>query len=89
MTTKRKRLWLGIGCIVVFAFGIAAYGVWTFLAPNDLGLTRMDLAIEGSTDVEMFRTKTKAVADAHLAQFITAVLPKSITLPLYPAAGEG
>ena len=68
MNAKQKLFWLGIGCIAIVAFGIAAYVLQTRGASNDLGLTRSDLAIGGLPDVEALRAKTKAVTDAYLGQ---------------------
>ncbi|EDY18563.1 hypothetical protein CfE428DRAFT_3948 [Chthoniobacter flavus Ellin428] len=68
MKTKRRRFWIGFGSLAAVALGIAAYALQTRGAAHDLGLTNSDLAAGSYPDVEALRAKTKAVADAYLAQ---------------------
>lgn len=68
MKTKWKLLWAGICCAVAVAFGLAAYALVFRDASDGLGLTKADLAMGGSPDIEVLRAKTKTAADAYLAQ---------------------
>jgi hypothetical protein len=61
---KKKKVVLGL--IVGAGVGLIGIALWSVLAANDLGLTAMDLAIGAPADVQVLRTKTKTVADAHL-----------------------
>ena len=65
--TKRKEIVL-VSIVGVAVIGILACVLWPAIATNDLGLTGMDLAVGAPADVQALRSKTKTVADAHLAQ---------------------
>lgn len=66
---KRKKLLLAlIAVVAVGIIAIVAFAVWSAGAANDLGLTAIDLAMGAPADIQGLRTRTKTVADAHLAQ---------------------
>lgn len=66
---KRKKIVLAfVAGIAVVVIGILAYFLWSAGSANDLGLTTMDLAMGAPADVQSLRSKTKSVADAHLAK---------------------
>ena len=63
---KRKWFWLLAGTILVIGTGV--YLVRSSGTVNDLGLSGSDVRMGGDLDLEILRRKTKAVADAYLAQ---------------------
>ena len=66
MNKRKHVLWGLIGGGALLTVGIVSYVlIWTSLT-NDLGLTRLYLAMGGHPNVDALRANTMAVADAYL-----------------------
>jgi hypothetical protein len=84
--TKRKKIVLAsITGAAVAAIGVIAYALLSMCSANDLGLTAMDMTMGAPADFQSLCSKTKAAADAHLAEHQAALTeacgsPVTVTL---------